>query len=76
MAQLTVHIDAQTRKQIESAAKTTNSSLSQWVVARLVEALGKTWPRNYFDLFGCLRGADLERPSELCFEDDAPREST
>ncbi len=74
MAQLTVHIDEQTRKQIENAAKNADSSVSQWVVARLTEALQKTWPENYFDLFGSLRGADLERPPELCFEDDARRE--
>ncbi len=74
MAQLTVYIDEETRKQIEIAAKNANSSVSQWVKARLTEALRHSWPENYFELFGSLRGSDLERPPELSFEDDAPRE--
>lgn len=74
MAQLTVHIDEQTHKQIENAAKNANSSVSQWIVARLTEALQKTWPQNYFDLLGSLRGSDLERPPELRFADDARME--
>ena len=75
MAQLTVYIDEQTRSQIEIAAKNANSSVSQWVKARLTEALQKTWPENYFELFGSLRGSDLERPPELRFEDDSRRDS-
>ena len=68
MAQLTVYIDEQTRKQIGIAPKNANSSVSQWIVARITEALQKTWPQNYFDLFGSLRGSNMERPPELCFE--------
>ena len=74
MAQLTVYIDEQTRKKIEIAAKNANASVSQWVKARLTEALEHTWPEKYFDLFGALGDSDLQRPAELRPEDDAPRE--
>ena len=74
MAQLIVHIDEQTRSQIENAAKNAGSSVSQWVKARLTEALRETWPEDFFQLLGSLRGSDLERPSELRFENDARRE--
>lgn len=75
MAQLTVYIDEETRKKIEMAAKNANSSVSQWVKARLTEALQQNWPENYFELFGSLGKSDLERPPELGFENDAPRQS-
>ena len=75
MAQLTVYIDEQTRKQIEIAARNANASVSQWVKARLTEALQRTWPENFFELFGSLSGSDLERPPELRVEDDVRRDS-
>ena len=74
MAQLTVHIDEQTRSQIENAAKNAKCSVFQWVKARLKEALRETWPEDYFQLLGSLRGSDLERPPELRFENDARRD--
>ena len=67
MAQLTVHIDDLTHSQIEYAAKSAGSSVSQWVKAKLTEALRATWPEGYFQLLGSLRGSNLRRPSELRF---------
>ena len=69
MAQLTVYIDEETRKKIEVAAKNANASVSQWVKEKLAEALQRTWPENYFDLFGSLHGSDLERPPEPSVKD-------
>ena len=74
MAQLTVYIDEETRKKIEIAAKNANASISQWVKARLAEALQQTWPENYFELFGSLSGSDLRRPPQPRFQDDTPRQ--
>ena len=76
MAQLTIYIDDETRKRIERAAEQARSSVSQWVKSRLTEALERTWPDNYFELFGALRGSDLERPAQPPFDDDLPREPT
>ena len=74
MAQLTVYIDDETRQRIEVAARRADVSVSQWVKKRLASALENEWPEGYFELFGALRGADLERPPQGRAGDDARRE--
>ena len=74
MAQLTVYIDDETRRRIELAARRANTSVSQWVKERLSSALETEWPRGYFDLFGALKDADLERPAQPGSAEDVDRE--
>lgn len=74
MAQLTVYIDDDTRRRIEIAAKNAKASVSQWVKEKLREALESSWPTNYFELFGSLRGSDLQRPAQPRPKDDLPRQ--
>ena len=62
MAQLTVYIDDETRKKIETAAKRAGTSVSLWVKRRLSNALETEWPDGYFDCLGALEDARLERP--------------
>lgn len=75
MAQLTVYIDDETRKKIELAAQRAETSVSQWVKARLSSALETEWPDGYFDLLGALSSVSLERPPQLRSEDDVTREA-
>ena len=76
MAQLTVYIDDETRRRIEVAARLAEISVSQWVKARLSNALETEWPEGYFEQLGSLQGVNLERPPQPRPEDDATREST
>jgi hypothetical protein len=73
MAQLTIYLDDDTRKRIETAARQAQVSVSQWVKDRLTQALEASWPANYFDLFGSLADSDLVRPPQPGFEQDTRR---
>lgn len=74
MTWLSVYVDEGTKRRIRRAAKRADVSVSQWVRSRLLEALRSPWPAGYFDIFGSLRGSDVERPSQLPFDFDTPRE--
>ncbi len=73
MSQLTLYLDDATRARIERAAKRADTSVSQWVKERLVEALERTWPKDYSALFGSLADTDIVRPDEPSLSDDLPR---
>ena len=62
MPQLTVYIDDKTLKGIESAAKSSRSSISKWVKLKLAYALHSSWPEGFFDLLGSLKNSGLKRP--------------
>lgn len=74
MAQLTIYLDDESLKRIEDAATKAKSSVSGWVKARLVQSLEDQWPADYFRMLGTL-GDDFQRPAEIGFPGDAPRES-
>ena len=74
MAQLTLYVNPQTLKKIETAAKREHLSLSKWVQKRLENAWRTDWPGGYFDLFGALADVRLERPSQGDFSQDIRRQ--
>lgn len=74
MPQLTVYIDEQTLKRIESAARVEDSSISKWVKRRLEQSLNHDWPVGYSALFGSLGEADLQRPAQPDPKRDAKRD--
>jgi hypothetical protein len=75
MAQLTIYLDDESIKKIETAAALEKSSVSKWVKTRLMHSLENKWPANYFGLFGSLADNELPAASQLDFAQDAPRES-
>ena len=75
MSQLTIYLDDESIRKIESAAALEKSSVSKWVKNRLVQSLENQWPANYFGLFGSLAENDLQAASKLDFSQDAIRES-
>ena len=75
MAQLTIYLDDESIHKISEAAARENSSVSRWVKSRLLTALETQWPSGYFDVFGSLLDADLERPNQPDTNRDAHRES-
>jgi hypothetical protein len=74
MAQMTIYLDDETAARVERAARTAKSSVSAWIKERLTEALDERWPAGYFDLFGSLKDAGLERPAQPEPHTDAKRD--
>ena len=75
MPQLSLYVDADLLKKIESAAKMADTSISRWVRDSLVGAMSETWPQGYFDVFGSLAETDLARPPQGQLDDDVAREA-
>ena len=49
-------------------------SISKWVRLRIKKSMEKTWPENYFSLFGSMTDKKFDRPKDLKSKNDAPRE--
>lgn len=74
MPQLSLYIDDETLKKIETAAKISNTSISRWVTERLKESLANTWPENYESLFGSVEDDSFVNEKQKSFADDSERE--
>ncbi len=76
MGQVTIYLDDQTIREIETAAGREHLSVSRWVKERVKKSLHSEWPSGYFEkTFGALKDIDFAAPSELPFSLDAPRET-
>ena len=73
MAQLTIYLDSETLRKIESAAAASSVSISKWVREKIEITLRDEWPESFFQLFGALGEIDLEEPKELDFITDVAR---
>lgn len=75
MPQLSLYIDEETLRKLETAAKLENLSISKYVVQKLNETMSASWPNGYADLFGSIRddSFDVTPPPE--FSTDSPREA-
>ena len=74
MPQISLYIDESTLKKVETLAKNEHKSLSKWVRIKIKNAIEKTWPDNYFTLFGSVKDNQFERPKELELKSDVIRE--
>ena len=75
MAQLTIYLDGGTLKRVETAARQTHVSVSQWVKTHLLQTFRQTWPVGYFEeVCGSLAGESLARPPQPSFRHDARRQ--
>lgn len=74
MPQLSLYLDAETLKKVESAAKREKISISQWVRNRVQISLDKNWPENYFNLFGSIKDETFTEVKELPFSQNSIRE--
>ena len=75
MSQLTIYLDAKALKDVQTAARREKLSVSRWACLRLTQAAHRAWPKDYFELFGALKGAALERPPQGAPERDVRRKS-
>ncbi|MEE8589820.1 MAG: toxin-antitoxin system, antitoxin component [Spirochaetia bacterium] len=73
MAQLTIYLDSETLRKIESAAAESSVSISKWVREKIEIALRDEWPESFSRIFGALRETDLVEPGELDFRIDVSR---
>ena len=74
MPQISLYIDESTLKKVETMAKNERKSISKWVRLRIKKSIEKTWPENYFTLFGRVKDKKFERPKGLKLKNDVTRE--
>jgi len=74
MPQISLYIDKLTLKKVETLAKKENKSISKWVRLRIKKSMDKTWPDDYFSLFGSVKDKKFIRPKELKASKDIHRE--
>lgn len=74
MGQMTIYLDDQTIREIETAAGREHLSVSRWVKERVKKSLRSGWPPGYFErVVGSLKDSEIEIPPELPFSLDRPR---
>lgn len=74
MPQLSLYVDEETLKRIETGAKAENLSISKYVVTKVKESLEKRWPRNFSRLYGSVQDETFDIPEEIDFIRDSKRE--
>lgn len=74
MPQLSLYIDEPTLKKIEVLAKIEKKSISKWVRLKLKKVIEKTWPDDYFALFGSVSEDQFLRPDDIDVKYGSPRE--
>lgn len=74
MPQLSLYIDNDTLKRIETAAKMEHVSISKYVVKRLNESMDSKWPLGFEQLFGSIKDDTFCRQPENSFSADISRE--
>jgi hypothetical protein len=75
MPQISLYIDQQTLKKIESAAERQHISISRWVADQIRAKIEPIYPKGYEDLFGSITDESFIEPGEVAFSSDTQRES-
>lgn len=70
MPQLSLYLDNQTLKAVESKAKARKISISKYVKEAIEKDINAHWPKDYFSLFGSIKDKTFEAPKELKFKAD------
>lgn len=73
MPQVSLDIDEDTLKKLETAARLENLSVSTYVVQKLNESMNTSWPRNYDKLFGAISDETFDVERNSGFSQDAKR---
>lgn len=75
MSQLTIYLDPESMRAVKSAARRERLSVSRWASVHLGAAARRTWPKDYFEVFGVLGDGDFQRAAQGGFDQDTPREA-
>jgi len=70
MPQLSLYLDNQTLKAVETKAKARKISISKYVKEAIEKDIHANWPKNYFNLFGSIKDTTFKVPKDLEFETD------
>jgi hypothetical protein len=73
MPQLSLYVNSNTLKKVESAAKRENISISQWVRVKIEKSIEKNWSDDYFSLFGSISDDSFQSPTKLNLKKDSKR---
>lgn len=74
MPQISLYIDENTLKKVESAASRQRVSISKWVAEQIRARLEPAYPADFADLFGSISDVTFRRPQESSFSSDTERE--
>ena len=75
MPQLSLYIDEETLRKLETAAKIEHLSISKYVVRKLNESMSASWPNGYEKLFGSIKDESFDLDAPRDFSADSPRET-
>ncbi len=65
MPQISLYVDEETLKKVESAAKRQHVSISKWVSEQIRSKIEPVYPLGYEELFGSVTENELVRPKHL-----------
>lgn len=75
MPQLSIYIDEETLRKLETAAKLENLSISKYVVQKLNQTMAASWPTGYEKLFGSIQDQSFDINPPQDFSVDSSREA-
>lgn len=74
MPQLSLYIDEETLKDLETAAKLEHLSISKYTVKLIRESIHSKWPSYYEKLYGGIQDESFAAEKTKNFQIDSPRE--
>lgn len=75
MPQLSLYLDEDILKKIETVAKMNDISLSKYVSDTLKEYFSNNWPKGFSDVFGSISDDSFIRHEIIDFSSDVKRET-
>jgi len=75
MPQLSLYLDEDIHKEIETRAKINNTSVSRFVITTLKAQFSKDWPEGFQNTFGSITDDSFVRHDASDWSLDSPRES-
>lgn len=75
MPQISLYIDSDTLKKVESAARRRHISISKWVAEQIRAKVEPVYPEGFETLFGSVGDGTFQRPAQPRFDHDTSRES-
>ena len=74
MPQLSLYLDEELHKELETRARLKETSVSKFVTVALKTHFSKGWPDGYRNVFGCITDESFVRPETPDWSFDIPRE--
>ncbi|MFA6937645.1 MAG: hypothetical protein WCQ67_05385 [Treponema sp.] len=75
MPQISLYVKEPYYSKIEKAAKNAKTSISSWVLDKIIPQIEPSYSQEFIDLFGSVKDDTFKRPDQLSFKDDSKREN-